>query len=81
MKALEPTFRLMSGIKVEHYTKYPKVLSLLGRRGQVLPSKNWGDIKKTLHNEIEKMEKATLGFRIYKIWQILKCFPRSFHQA
>ena len=28
------------------------------------------------------MEKATLGFRIvYKIWQILKCFARTFHRA
>ena len=31
----------------------------------------------------EKMEKATLGFRIpvYKIWQILKRFTGSFNQA
>ena len=26
-------------------------------------------------------EKATLGFRIYKIWQILKHFAGTFHQA
>ena len=28
-----------------------------------------------------KIEKATLGFRIYKIWQILKRFAGTFHQA
>ena len=28
-----------------------------------------------------KMEKATLGFRIYKIWQILKRFAGTFCQA
>ena len=27
------------------------------------------------------MEKATLGFRIYKIWQILKRFAGTFRQA
>ena len=27
------------------------------------------------------MEKATLGFHIYKIWQILKHFTGTFHQA
>ena len=27
------------------------------------------------------MEKATLDFRIYKIWQILKCFTRTFRRA
>ena len=27
------------------------------------------------------MEKATLGFRIYKIWQILKRFAGTFHRA
>ena len=27
------------------------------------------------------MEKATLGFRIYKIWQILNRFAGTFHQA
>ena len=27
------------------------------------------------------MEKATLGFRIYKIWQILKRFVGTFHRA
>ena len=27
------------------------------------------------------MEKATLGFRIYKIWQILKHFTGTFHRA
>ena len=27
------------------------------------------------------MEKATLGFRIYKIWQILKHFAGTFHRA
>ena len=27
------------------------------------------------------MEKATLGFHIYKIWQILKPFDGTFHQA
>ena len=27
------------------------------------------------------MEKATLGFRIYKIWLILKRFAGTFHQA
>jgi len=46
MKAREPAFQLMSGTKVEHYTKYPKVLSLPGRLGQVLPSKNWEDVQK-----------------------------------
>ena len=27
------------------------------------------------------MEKATLGFCIYKIWQILKCFAGTFRRA
>ena len=27
------------------------------------------------------MEKATLDFRLYKIWQILKRFAGPFHQA
>ena len=27
------------------------------------------------------MEKATLSFRVYKIWQILNRFARTFHQA
>ena len=27
------------------------------------------------------MEKATLGFRIYKIWQILKRFAGTFRRA
>ena len=27
------------------------------------------------------MEKATLGFHIYKIWQILKLFAGTFRQA
>ena len=27
------------------------------------------------------MEKATLGFRIYKIWQIVKRFAGTFRQA
>ena len=27
------------------------------------------------------MEKATLGFRIQKIWQILKRFAGTFHRA
>ena len=27
------------------------------------------------------MEKATFGFRIYKIWQILKCYAGIFRQA
>ena len=27
------------------------------------------------------MEKETLGFRIYKMWQILKCFAGTFRQA
>ena len=27
------------------------------------------------------MEKATLGFHIYKMWQILKCFAGTFHRA
>ena len=27
------------------------------------------------------MEKATLGFRLYKIWQNLKRFAGTFHQA
>ena len=27
------------------------------------------------------MEKATLGFRIYKIWQILKRFTENFRPA
>ena len=27
------------------------------------------------------MEKATLGFRVYKIWQILKGFAGTFRQA
>ena len=29
----------------------------------------------------QKMKKATLGFRVYKIWQILKHFAGTFHQA
>ena len=28
-----------------------------------------------------KWKKATLGFRIYKIWQILKRFARTFRSA
>ena len=27
------------------------------------------------------MEKATLAFRVYRIWQILKCFAGTFRQA
>ena len=35
---------------------------------------------KVERNEKWKMEKATLGFRIYKIWQILKHLVGSFHK-
>ena len=28
-----------------------------------------------------KTEKETLGFCIYKLWQILKCFAGTFHRA
>ena len=29
----------------------------------------------------EKWKKQHWGFHIYEIWQILKCFAGSFHQA
>ena len=28
-----------------------------------------------------KNEKATLGFHIHELWQILKCFARTFRRA
>ena len=34
-----------------------------------------------LMNALGKTEKATLDFRIYKIWQILKRFAGTFRQA
>ena len=37
--------------------------------------------RKKKHEMKWKMEKPTLGFGIYKIWQILMRFARSFHQA
>ena len=37
------------------------------------------DIDQVIH--YVKMEKAILGFRIYKIWQILKCFAGTFRRA
>ena len=52
----------------------------------LLPGLCWHRPGHLLGNKINystkwKMEKATLGFCIYKIWQILKPFTGSFHQA
>ena len=70
-----PNFRICAWWKKPYIYKNPKLLCMF------LISCYFIFYREEKSSTKWKTEKATLGFRIYKIWQILNCFAWIFRRA